>query len=115
MKNETETIELDLNDWSKDQLIKLIQYSVKNELTIEQSIDRKLIISLIKNDSSFKPEKVECTYCGTMFYGDVFSRCSHCVEQYDKTDSGLIDIFDALNDVYPLWMLIDETTGEYLR
>lgn len=118
------TIELDITDWPKESLITLIKYSVDNELTIEQSINRWLIISLIKRNKSYEPSKVKCVQCGKSFYGDVMSKCFRCscAEDQDPVwqdliknpDDIQISIIESLDECQPIWMIVDEN-NEYLR
>ena len=103
-----ENIEIDLNDYTEDVLRELVLYSVQNDLTIEQAINRMLIIKLIKDTPDFKVGKVECTRCGKEFYGDVFSQCFMCDNGVDMPEFCTTEVCDMYDDCPPNWMLVDE-------
>jgi len=108
-----ETIEINLSDFSREVLEYLIEYSMSFNITVEQTINRFMTIICIINDPTFKPVKVPCECCGTMFYGDVASKCMKCDNPNDDFLSE--DIIEELNNCRPLWMIVDDKTSEYLR
>jgi len=113
-----ETIELDLSEFSRETLEDLILYAHTNNLTFEQAINRKVIISLIKSNTDFKPTKIECESCGTKFYGDIGENCFKCKNLNDvlmTNDTAMFEcICEQFNNAEPMWMLVDEN-GKYLR
>ena len=108
MSETYKTIEIDLNDYTEDTLRWLILYSIKNNLTIEQAINRTLIIKLIKDVPDFKVEKVKCTRCGKEFYGDVFSQCFMCTNGFVEPEFCTQEMCDMYDNCKPTWMLVDD-------